>query len=174
MDTFEKALSAAGLIGLPFSWSENGEFYFGDMPQSEIDAVLSVYAGCSRLADEISSACRRIDSDADAIYQAVMGNRATEYAQAEADASAYKAAGYSGQVPAYVQAWATAKGKTAQWAADDILATAASWRTAQAAIRQNRLASKEAVRKAVTVEEVNTAMATWAGFVTYIKGQLGV
>lgn len=117
---------------------------------------------------------KQIDADADAIYRDVMGNRATEYAQAEADANAYKATGYTGTVPGYVQAWATATGKAAQWAADDILATANGWRTAQAAIRQQRLSAKEAVRNAATRAEADATYAAWLAFVSTIRGQLGV
>jgi hypothetical protein len=116
----------------------------------------------------------KIDADADAIYHAVMGNRATEYSQANADATAYKTAGYTGTVPAYVQAWATATGKTAQWAADDILATAAAWLQAQAAIRQNRLARKEAARTATDSGALIVVKSQWESFVAAIKGQLKI
>ena len=121
-----------------------------------------------------SNLVRKIDSDADSIYTAALGNRATEYAQAEADATAYKVAAYSGQVPGYVQAWATATNKTAQWAADDILATAQGWRNAQAAIRLNRLTCKEAARGATTPSGVAIVEAQWAGFLSAIKTQLGI
>ena len=127
-----------------------------------------------QVAELKSNLVRKIDSDADSIYTAALGNRATEYAQAEADATAYKAASYSGQVPGYVQAWATATNKTAQWAADDILATAQGWRNAQAAIRLNRLTCKEAARAATTPSGVATIEAQWAGFLSAIKTQLGI
>lgn len=125
-------------------------------------------------AELVTNAVLQIDVDTDAIYGAVLGNRAQEYTLAEADATAYKAAGYTGTVPASVQCWATTKSWTAKQAADDILATAAAWRSAQAAIRAQRLSSKEAVRTANDAAGVTTAMAAWAGFVTTIKGQLGI
>lgn len=124
------------------------------------------------LADEIAALIRQIDADADAIYIAALGNRATEYAEAESQAQAFKDAGYAGDIPAYVQAWADATGKTAQWAADDILATAAAWRTAQTAIRANRLACKEAARKAEAFETIEAVTAQWQAFIVAVREQL--
>lgn len=44
-ETFYSELLAAGLVGLPFSWSADGDLYFGEaMTQAQIDAVLSVVA----------------------------------------------------------------------------------------------------------------------------------
>lgn len=126
------------------------------------------------LADRVAALVRQIDADADAIYTAALGSRATEYAEAEAQAQAFKDAGYAGAAPAYVQAWADAKGQTAQWAADDILATAAAWRAAQTAIRANRLARKEAARNAADVAALATVTTAWQAFVVAIKAQLGV
>ena len=123
---------------------------------------------------EQSAFILKIDADADAIYAKALGNRETEYAQADSDAKAYKAAGYTGTVPAYVQAWATATGKSATWATDDILATSTAWRTAMAAIRFNRLGRKEDARKAVDMAALEVVKAQWAGFVTAITTQLGV
>lgn len=114
----------------------------------------------------------KVDADADAIYASALGNRETEYKQAEAEASAFRAAGYSGQVPEYVKAWATAKGESAQWAADSILATATAWRATQAQIRTNRLACKEAARAATTAEELAPVVAQWDAFVVAITTQL--
>lgn len=125
-------------------------------------------------AEMIAGAAMQIDTDTDAIYGTMLGNRAQEYVQAEEDATAYKNAGYVGAVPASVQCWATAKVWTAMQAADDILATATAWRSALAAIRAQRLASKEAARVAVDAAGVDTAMTTWAVFVATIRGQLGI
>ena len=126
------------------------------------------------IQDLVRLAVLSIDSDADQIYAAALGNRATEYAQAEADATGYKAAGYTGTVPGYVQAWAEATGKSATWATDNILATAAAWRAAQAQIRSNRLACKEAARSATTMKQLTAAQDRWTVFVTAITAQLGL
>ena len=139
-----------------------------------VDSDLLASTTAAILAQQKAQAVSRIDSDADEIYNAVIGNRATEYAQAEADALAYRAAGDSGAVPSSVASWATAKGWTATQATDNILATATAWRTAQAAIRAARLLRKEQVRSAGAGSGIDTAMASWAGFVAAIKGQLGI
>jgi hypothetical protein len=122
----------------------------------------------------ITAFVKQVDVDGDAIYDAVIGNRLSEYTQAEADAQAYKTAGYTGTVPGSVQCWATAKGQTAQWAADDILTTAAAWLTAQLAIRQNRLGCKEAARNAATLTALTAAQTAWSAFVSTIRMQLGI
>lgn len=122
--------------------------------------------------DQKKNLITRIDADADAIYASALGNRETEYKQAEAEASAFRAAGYLGQVPEYVQAWASVKGASAQWAADNILSTATAWRAAQAQIRTNRLACKEAARAATTAEELAPVVAQWDAFVVAITTQL--
>jgi hypothetical protein len=125
-------------------------------------------------ADQRNQALRGIDADVDSIYGQVMGNRASEYALAEADANSYKLAGYAGTVPASVADWATVKAKSNQWAAGDILATAAAWRSAQLSIRSNRLARKEDVRNAAGTDDLATALASWAGFVSNLKQTLGI
>jgi hypothetical protein len=126
------------------------------------------------LASAKAPLIKKIDQDADAIYQAVQGNRGNEYALAESDATAFKAGGYVGAAPASVQAWADAKTATAQWAADDILATATAWRAAMSAIRTNRLRCKELARGATTSGGLEQVQAIWAGFTTAIRGQLGI
>lgn len=126
------------------------------------------------LAESISALIKQIDADADAIYTAALGNRATEYAEAEAQAQAYKDAAYAGDVPDYVEAWASATGHSAQWAADDILATAAAWRSAQTAIRAQRLAAKEAARRATDAAALAAVAGQWTAFVTAIRAQLGI
>ena len=126
------------------------------------------------LAQIKTSAILKIDADTDAIYGAVLGNRAEEYTSAADDAAAYKLAGYTGTVPPGVQSWATAKGWTATQATDDILTTRGAWVAAQNIIRTTRLARKEQVRAAADAAGVTTVMTAWAGFVAYMRGQLGI
>lgn len=116
----------------------------------------------------------KIDADTDAIYGAMLGNRAEEYTLAANEAQAFKAAGYAGTVPGSVQSWATAKGWMAAQSADDILATAAQWLGAQSAIRAQRLLRKEQVRVATDAAGITAAMQAWDGFVAYMRGQLGL
>lgn len=135
----------------------------------EIAASLS-----AAFALTVAESLIKIDADTDRIYGAVLGNRAEEYTRAATEAQAYKDANYAGNVPASVQSWATAKSWTATQATDDILATAAQWTGAQAAIRAARLLRKEQVRTAPNAAGVTVAMNAWAGFVVYIRGQLGL
>lgn len=126
------------------------------------------------LSDLKATALKRLDSDVDAIYGAVLGNRSEEYSLAATDAQAYKTAGYTGTVPGSVASWAAAKNWTNTQAADDILATAAQWINAQAAIRATRLARKEQVRAAPTGDDITMALSAWDSFAAYIRNQLGV
>lgn len=115
---------------------------------------------------------KKIDADVDAIYEAAIGNRATEYSEAEVQATTFKTAGYTGTVPAYVASWLSNNTKgltTAQQATDDIIAQANAWRGAAAAMRANRLLAKKNL-----ANDVSTAMAQWGGFVAAIRGSLGL
>jgi hypothetical protein len=115
---------------------------------------------------------KKIDANVDLLYALAIGNRATEYSEAEVQATSYKNTGYSGTTPPYVASWLSYNTKgltTAQQAADDILTQASTWRSASSAIRSNRLAAKKNL-----ANDVPTAMAQWEGFVTAIRGQLGL
>lgn len=134
-----------------------------------------VYTPAELLAADKATFIKKIDADTDDIVQAVIGNRTSEYELAEKEAKDYKTAGYpASPVPSSVSAWAAAKGWTNTQAADDIIATATGWRTVQASIRANRLAHKENARNAADVTALDTVKASWATFLTTIKGQLGV
>ena len=118
---------------------------------------------------------QQINAEDNKIYADVIGNKTTEYLKAAEDARAYKAAGYPvDDVPDYVQSWADAKLWTAQQACDDIIAQENTWLYAAKLIRDYRLKAKEAVKRATTVEEIDTAMIIWNGFVSNIRSQLGV
>jgi hypothetical protein len=115
---------------------------------------------------------KKVDADVDLIYAAAIGNRATEYSEAELQANAFKAALYTGAVPSFVASWLTNNTKgltTAQEATDDIIAQANAWRGAASAIRANRLTAKKNI-----TNDVSTAMQQWGGFVTAIRASLGI
>ena len=129
----------------------------------------------SRLSTIRGQSLIQINNDDNRIYADVIGNKTTEYLKAAEDARAFKAAGYpENDVPDYVQSWADAKLWTARQACDDIIAQEVAWQLAAKLIRDYRLKAKEAVKRATTIEEIETAMATWNGFVTMIRTQLGV
>lgn len=126
------------------------------------------------LADYQKAARTRIDADVDAVYEAVIGSRITEYQTAKDDASAFKAGGYVGTAPASVHCWATVKGWTDQQACDDILATAANWLNAQQSMRANRLARKQDVTVATSLSGVDSVLSTWATYIAGLRSQMGV
>jgi hypothetical protein len=136
--------------------------------------ALDPATAAANLSDAKTALLRKIDADVDAIYSDVIGQRGMEYADAEQAALAYQAAGYEGAVPDDVQCWAAVKNWTAKQAADDILVQAAAWRGAKSAMRAQRLARKEDVRNATTAGQVDAARSAWSGFVSIIRGQLGV
>jgi len=116
----------------------------------------------------------QIDTDADALIRAVIGERSSQYGGAERESLAYKAAGYTGTVPPKVQAWATAKAQTATWAADSQIATAATWRSAEDALYAKRLLLKETASNAVDAAALDAVKVQWATFLVALKGQLGL
>lgn len=158
-------------VTLPADWS-GGHYSYADGVWTRTAAGEAARAAA--LATGRAATVKQIDEDTDALYAAVIGNRAAEYTVAETEATAYAGAGYTGTVPASVASWATAKGWTAQQAADDINATAAAWRTAQAAIRAARLLHKEQARTAASLADLSNVRAQWVGFVAAIRGQLGL
>jgi hypothetical protein len=129
----------------------------------------------SGLARSKTSSLVKINDDDNKIYADVIGNKTTEYLKAAEEARTYKATGYSeDDVPDYVQSWADAKLWTARQACDDILLQEMMWQGAAKLIRDYRLKAKEAVKRATTITEVESAMTIWNGFVSNIRVQLGV
>lgn len=102
------------------------------------------------LADSVTGAIAKIDSESDAARLLVVGDptKIAEYQRAEAQARGYQASGYAGMAPACVECWARAKGWTGEQAALDIIATADAWYQLLERIRDLRLCAKEAVRNA--------------------------
>lgn len=149
-------------------------------PEEE-SAVLAqrAQAATTKDANAVALACASIDTDADAIRKAVMGERATEYQQAYADAQAFQAASYTGTIPEGVQSWLDAKNAaaanwTAQQACQDILTTAEQWLGAQSEIRAQRLLRKELIRVAADQAGRDAQMQLWAAFVAQARSQLKV
>lgn len=94
--------------------------------------------------------CQQIDAVADQVRRELAGDplRVAEYDRAAQEAGAYQAAGYSGEVPASVLSWAQAKAWSPQAAAEDILRAARQWEAALYGLRDQRLKTKEAIRRA--------------------------
>lgn len=132
----------------------------------------------SKFATAKAATLVKINTDDNKIYADVIGNKTTEYLDAAIEAKAYKAAGYPSEVGGgdyeLVKSWAKAKRWTLTQATDDILAQELAWKGAAKLIRDYRLQAKEDVKRATTIAEIETAMATWNAFVVNVRAQLGV
>ena len=62
----------------------------------------------------------------------------------------------------------------ARQACDGTIMQETLWQGAAKLIRDYRLKAKEDVKRAITIEEVESAMIIWNGFVVNIRSQLGV
>lgn len=124
---------------------------------------------------EIVTFIKQVDSDADAVIAAVIGNRGGEYELAEKEALAYAAAGYpASPVPGTVLSEAIPKGLTNTQAATNILNQATAWREAQLDLRDARIARKFEASNAANGAELDAIKTTWASFLVALKAQLGV
>lgn len=121
----------------------------------------------------VSVFLKQVDTDTDYIYGSVVGNRSSEYLQAEADATAFNA-NPTMQPPSSVTSWANAKGWSNAQAAEDIISTALFWKQVQSNIRANRLATKEKAKLATNQSELISIKQAWIAFVKSIKSQLGI
>lgn len=126
------------------------------------------------LPSDIAAFISRIDSDVDAIYAAVVGNRSDEYVQAFNEATSYKAAGYTGAVPKSVQSWADAKSWTATQAADDILLAAARLATLRDTLRAQRLSKKELAKVTTSQTALDLVVSQWNQALAAIKTSAGL
>jgi hypothetical protein len=125
-----------------------------------------------------SAAIAKTYADVDAVYDAAVGRRATEYQEAEAAARAFADAGYAGDVSEYVSDYAlhnpTGAEQSNQWAADQIIARADAFRAAQKAMRTQRFAGQAAMRAATTPEQLAAAQESWAAFIAETRAELGL
>jgi len=116
--------------------------------------------------------------DVDAVYEAAIGRRTTEYKEAEEDARAFAAAGFVGEVSEYVSAYATYNPtgllQTNQWAAEQILVRADAFAVAQRLMRSTRFARQAQMQAATTAEELSAAVGRWNGFIAALRNQLGL
>lgn len=122
----------------------------------------------------LSNAIAATYADVDAIYAAAIGNRKTEYEEAEKAALAFQAAGYTGTPSPYVADYAATAGITDRQSADLIIARANGLRAAVLDMRSTRFTSQKAMRSASTQAELDAAVATWAAFIAQVRASLGL
>jgi len=155
------ALLTAQTQGKRITADENGRPIAIDPPLPSIELQIA-----SALADTYA--------DVDAIYAAAIGNRKTEYEEAEQAALAFQAAGYTGAASAYVADYAATAGITDQQSADLIIARANGLRAAVLAMRTTRFTAQSAMRAATTQAELDAAVAAWRTFITQVRTSLGL
>lgn len=124
--------------------------------------------------DARQSALASTYADVDAIYAAAIGNRKTEYEEAEQAAIAFQAAGYTGTASPYVADYAATAGITDRQSADLIIARANGLRAAVLAMRSSRFTAQAAMRAATTQAELDAAVAAWAAFIAQVRTSLGL
>lgn len=163
------------LLGGPVDWStkpsESSELV------QQTDGTL-LWVETATLASLQVDAIARTYPDVDAVYEAAIGRRATEYAEAEADARAFAAAGYTGDTTQYVTGFAqsnpTGVAQTNEWAARQIIGRADAFKQAQLAMRNTRFVRQADMRAATTYAELQTAVAGWNTFIAQLRASLGL
>ena len=118
-------------------------------------------------------------ADVDAVYEAAIGRRATEYERAEAAARAYlvatpKPTVVSGYVTGHAQSNPTGQQQTNEWAAQQIIERADAFRWAELQMRNVRFARQADMRAARTPEELAAAVGEWGDFITWLRATLGL
>jgi hypothetical protein len=125
-----------------------------------------------------ADAIARCYVDVDAVYEAAIGRRQTEYIKAEAEARAYAAAGYGGDCGSYVTGFAdhnpTGIAQSNQWSAMQIIGRADAFAAAELAMRNTRFVSQAAMRSATNPTELSAAISGWSAFIAVIRSQLGI
>lgn len=129
--------------------------------------------------DELKTAAiAKTYADVDKVHFDAVGNRATEYQEAEAAARAFAAGGFQGEADDDVHSYAidntTGEVQTDQWAAENIIARADAFRAAQKAMRNTRFKRQAEMRAAATPEELTAVVAAWDGFIAGLRAQLGL
>jgi len=129
------------------------------------------------LADLQAAAIAKTYADVDAIYDAAVGRRVSEYARAEEAARAYLAAEVEPSVVSdYITGHATnnptGQQQTNEWAARQIIERADAFRWAELQMRNVRFARQADMRAAVSPEELATAVGGWEEFLTWLRSTL--
>lgn len=129
------------------------------------------------LADLQAQAIATTYVDVDAVYDAAVGRRATEYEEAEAAARAYLAAEVepalvSEYITGHAQNNPTGQQQTNAWAARQIIERADAFRWAVLQMRSVRFARQTDMRAATTIEGLAAAVTEWEEFLTWLRSTL--
>ncbi|KQQ86444.1 hypothetical protein [Massilia sp. Leaf139] len=117
--------------------------------------------------------------DVDAVYEAAIGRRGTEYTRAEDAARVYLAADpkpavVSGYITGHALTNPTGQVQSEAWAAQQIVERADAFRWAELQMRNVRFARQADMRAAITPEDLATAVGQWNDFITWLRSTLGL
>jgi hypothetical protein len=131
------------------------------------------------LAELRAAAIGKTYSDVDAVYDAAIGRRATEYANAEAAAREYLGADVkpelvSGYIAGHARSNPTGQQQTNEWAAQQIIDRADAFRWAELQMRNVRFDRQADMRAAATPEELAVAVGEWDSFILRLRSTLGL
>lgn len=131
------------------------------------------------LEEQVSSFLAFVDTQADALMKAVLGERSQEYLVAEAqakeyaDALAQAAEGEVVEVPEFVASWSDAALMEPAQAAQDILENARVWRDALGLLRRIRLKAKKNAERAPDFSTLSGVAAQWGEDFAMLRNNLG-
>lgn len=131
------------------------------------------------LAAHIKAAIDATYPDVDAIYEAAVGRRTTEYTRAEEAAREYVAAEVkpaivSSYITGHAERNPTGEVQTNEWAAQQIIERADAFRWAELQMRNARFAHQADMRAATSAEELEAVVESWRGFIEWLREILGV
>lgn len=131
------------------------------------------------LDDLKAAAIARTYPDVDAVYDAAIGRRATEYARAEEAARAFLAAEVkpaivSGYITGHAEKNPTGQPQSNEWSAQQIIERADAFRWAELQMRNIRFARQADMRAAATHAELATAVSQWEEFIVWLRTLLSL
>lgn len=131
------------------------------------------------ISELIEKAVAETYLDVDAIYEDAVGQRVTEYTEAEAEARAYLAADPKPDlVSDYIAGHAinnpTGQLQSPTWAAQQIVERADAFKWARLQMRNVRFLQQNEMRDASTVVELDFAIAKWEDFLRWLREILGL
>jgi adenylosuccinate lyase len=162
---------------MSYAVKKDGTGFRAVLSENDVDVATEVFSTSQpmvALTSLVTGAIATTYTDVDAIYAAAIGNRKTEYEEAEQAALAFQAAGYTGTASPYVADYAVTADITDQQSADLIIARANGLRAAVLAMRSTRFTAQSAMRAATTPAELDAAVAAWRAFITQVRTSLGL
>jgi hypothetical protein len=131
------------------------------------------------LEEAKAAAIARTYPDVDGVYRDAVGNRTTEYANAEAAAREYMAAEVkpeivSGYLTGHARSNPTGEVQSNEWACQQIIERADAFRWAELQMRNVRFDRQADMRAATTDADLVAAVAAWEGFIVWLRATLGL